>query len=457
MLAGFGLPGQLGIQSGSTTQKSLNAGAPSGSARLRDALKKEYNHYLRAPPGGRRHSLGDGMSDKQNKQQQQGGLRRDLLKSSLVMGGYAVTGALPFLSELALAQGEELVPFTDMPPEFSGPPKQPGGVFYQDTRHITDFFSRNEDQFYVVQHYNQPNIDEEQYRLRITGLVGKPLELSLTDIKQRPKAELVAGFECGGNNKNVYHGLIGNALWGGVNLRDLLREAEIQAEGTEVVFYGADKGAEQIRDVKVEQSFARSLHQLEVLDPGSEILLAYEMNGEPLPLFHGAPLRLIVPGWYGVANVKWLDQIHVQDRRFAGKYMARDYVTLSRREVGGEIRWEERLVTRMQLKSAITRVSRKGNTHIIRGFALNDGTPLRSVEVKIDDGPWEQARIDPDATPYSWKLFSYQWENPAAGEHSLISRVTDENGQVQATAEELPEKVSRWENPAQFPRTVIVS
>jgi hypothetical protein len=180
------------------------------------------------------------------------------------------------------------------------------------------------------------------------------------------------------------------------------------------------------------------------------------MNGEPLNLYHGAPVRLVVPGWYGVANVKWLNQIHLQDRRYMGRFMARDYVTLSRREIGGVERWEERSVTKMQLKSSIIRVTRRGDTHAITGFVLNDGTPIRSVEVRIDNGPWKAAQIDADATQYSWKIFRLPWDDAAPGEHTIVSRVTDVNGQVQATAEQMPEKPSRWENYAQFPRRVVI-
>lgn len=381
--------------------------------------------------------------------------RRDLLKGSVVMGGFAMTAAMPFLSRTAMAQGEVLVPFTDMPPGFSGPPKVAGGVFFQNTQNINEFYSSNENQFYVVQHYGQPQLNAEAHRIRISGMVDNELSISLADLRSLPKVEITAAFECGGNNQGIYHGLIGNALWGGCRLRDILNTASIQNGGTEIVFYGADRGIENIRDTDVEQSFARALHINEAMQ--DDIIIAYEMNGEPLPIFHGAPVRLLVPGWYGVANVKWLEQIHVQDRRFAGKYMARDYVTLSRRDIGGELRWEERLVTRIQLKSAITRVSKQGNTHNIMGFVLNDGTPIRSVEVKIDNGPWQAAEILPGATRYSWKLFNFAWDNASTGEHSIVSRVIDVNGQVQATPEELPEKISRWENYAQFTRTLTIS
>jgi len=325
---------------------------------------------------------------------------------------------------------------------------------FLDTRAIDSFHTSKND-FYIVQHYNQPTIPAEQYKLRITGLVGRPMEISLADLKRRRKVEIDAGFECGGNNAGIFHGLIGNARWGGVSLSELLREARVNDEGIEVVFYGADKGMEKIRDVDLEQSFGRSMELSDALR--SEVMLAYEMNGEPLPLYHGAPVRLLVPGWYGVANVKWLEQIHVQDRRFMGRFMARDYVTLSRRDVGGVERWEERSVTKMRLKSSIIRVTRGPDGHKIKGFVLNDGTPLRSVEVKIDDGVWQRAEIDPASSRYSWKLFEYAWHDATPGEHTIVSRVTDANGEVQATPEQMPQKPSRWENYAQFPRKVRVA
>ena len=110
----------------------------------------------------------------------------------------------------------------------------------------------------------------------------------------------------------------------------------------------------------------------------------------------------------------------------------------------------------MNLKSSIIRVTELGGSYSIQGFVLNDGTPLRSVEVKIDDGPWLTAEINPNNTQYSWKLFSLDWPNPSTGEHTLVSRVTDINGNVQATQEELPEKVSYWEDFGQFTRTITI-
>lgn len=379
--------------------------------------------------------------------------RRNVLKGGLAMGGMAATAGMPFWLQVAQAEDEVLVPFLDSK-GFTAPPVTPGSVHFLDTELHDTFYTPN-DNFYIVQHYDQPKIARADYRLNITGLVGRTMTLSLDDIMSMDKVEFDAGFECGGNRPaGIWNGLVGNARWGGISLRSLLTEARIEDEGIEIVFYGADKGIENVRETDVEVAFGRSMHIDDAM--GTDAILAYEMNGEPLPHYHGAPLRLLVPGWYGVCNVKWLEQINVQDKRYMGRFMARDYVTLSRRDIGGVERWEERSVTKMNLKSMVMRVTRRGNEHTVLGFVLNDGTPLRSVEVKIDDGPWQQATVDPQSTKYSWKLFRYSWGNPSPGQHTLVSRVTDTNGQVQATVDQMPEKASRWENYAQFPRTIVI-
>jgi len=394
------------------------------------------------------------MTDNNNKLLQEADQeRRGFLKQGMTIGALSLAASQSLWSRFAMAADEELVPFTDMPPEFVAPPVAPGATHYLDSRTISSFYTPNDD-FYIIQHYGQPTEVAANHSLRVTGLVNKELTLDMAAIRARPKVEIDAGFECGGNSPRLFQGLIGNAKWGGTPLKPLLEEAGIKTDGIEVVFYGIDKGEETIRDVKVEQSFGRSMHITDALNAGA--ILAYEMNGEALPLYHGAPLRLVVPGWYGVANVKWLSQIHVQDRRFMGRFMGRDYVTLSKQDIGGEVRWEERSVTKIRLKSSIVRVTKSSGGHRISGFVLNDGTPLRAVEISIDGGPWQAATVDTANGQYSWKLFSYDWKGASAGEHTLVSRVIDVNGQVQATQEELPEKPTRWENYAQFPRKVMI-
>jgi len=163
-----------------------------------------------------------------------------------------------------------------------------------------------------------------------------------------------------------------------------------------------------------------------------------------------------------VANVKWLSEIHLQEGRFLGNFQARWYRTV--RTVGGDggetdpnTQWVETEVTHLNLKSVIARVTKANGAHSVRGWVLNDGTPLRSVEVKVDDGPWKPAVLDAANTRHSWKLFTYTWEGATPGAHTLVSRVTDVNGQVQPTAEELARKKTFLEDNSQFPRKVMIA
>jgi hypothetical protein len=159
-----------------------------------------------------------------------------------------------------------------------------------------------------------------------------------------------------------------------------------------------------------------------------------------------------------VANVKWLSQIHVQEEQYLGKFQARWYRTLRGEMIDGEIKWVEAAVTHMQLKSFIARVTRDGSRHKVFGIVLNDGTPLKSVEVRVDNGPWQPATMDPSTSgKYSWKLFTYAWNGATPGEHTLVSRVTDVNGKVQPTSEELENKKTFLEDNSQFPRKVMIS
>lgn len=376
--------------------------------------------------------------------------RRDLLKKGASLSALAFSAsALPWQ---AMAQGEEVVPFTDVPESWALGARQPGSGHIIDTREIDGFYSND---FYVVQHYGEPEVNVDEFRLRISGLVERPREYSLQELMSFPAIDRDIAFECGGNRDQIFNGLVGNAHWRGVALSALLMEAGIQPEGREVVFFGADVGTEEIRGRSVNQAFARSLPVEEAL--GEHNMLAFEMNGRPLPGHHGKPLRLIVPGHYGVANVKWLNQIHVQDTRYMGRFMGRDYVTLKNENVGGVDRWMENSVARMNLKSVIVRVAKRGSSHRVTGFVLNDGTPLQSVEVRIDNGPWQQAQVDPQSSMFSWKIFHFDWHGAPAGDHTIVSRATDVNGHVQPTAEEMPEKVSRWEEFAQFPRRLTIS
>ncbi len=382
--------------------------------------------------------------------------RRDILKRSLAMAGLGGLG-IPEWALPALAQGETLMEFTDLPDEIKlirGPDRR-----IIDVRHI-DGFVTPIDQFFTTQHHGHPAIDTATYRLKVSGLVDEPLALSIADLRTMPSRELVFGFECSGN-RGPLNGLSSNGGWTGVPLRAVLDRAGVKAEAREFVFFGADRGEEEVQfrggTYKVDQQYGRSLPRDKALS--DEPLLAYDLNGEPLTPHQGRPLRLLVPGWYGAPNVKFLADIHVQEDQYLGKYQARWYRTLKGEMVNGEMKWKETAITRMQLKSFIARVTSAAKGHNVFGVVLHDGTPIRSVEVRVDDGPWRPATLDPATTreKYAWKFFNYTWAGATPGEHTITSRVTDVNGVVQPTAEELEVKRTFLEHNAQLPRTVMIA
>jgi DMSO/TMAO reductase YedYZ molybdopterin-dependent catalytic subunit len=384
--------------------------------------------------------------------------RRETLRQGLSLAGFLALSdsVLP-----ALAQGETDVPFTDYAANFSaGGTGSPRRTF--DIRTL-DGFTVPKDKFFVLQHFNQPQIDPNAYRLKLSGMVSKSLELSLADLRKIRSTEVVAGYECSGNSPRSFQSLASCGRFFGVPVRDLLNHAGVGAKAREVVFLGTDRGEGDVvfrqQTFKLTQQFGRSITLENALKP--EPLLAWALNGEPLTVPQGAPLRLIMPGWYGVANVKWLSEIHLQEDRYLGNYQTRWYRSVV--GVGGTgedadpgTQWMETEITRMHLKSTIARVRKRGNTHQIIGFVLNDGTPLQSVEVRIDEGPWQKATLDPGNSKYSWKLFTFSWEGATPGSHVLVSRVTDAEGNVQPAADELKRKKTFLEDNSQFPRKITI-
>jgi DMSO/TMAO reductase YedYZ molybdopterin-dependent catalytic subunit len=179
---------------------------------------------------------------------------------------------------------------------------------------------------------------------------------------------------------------------------------------------------------------------------------------------NGAPLRLIVPGWYGIANVKWLRRIEVRDRRYMGRYMGRDYVTVRGERQGNEVVFVESSVTRMNLKSAIARVTRRaaiqGKVPLrAYGAVWGDGTPIAKVEVQLDGGDWQLAKLDAEPLEkFSWRFFSIDLGNVAPGKHSLVARGIDSQGRIQPAAhdDEIALKKTYWEAYQQWPREINI-
>jgi len=308
--------------------------------------------------------------------------------------------------------------------------------------------------FFTVKHYEIPTLDPATYRLRVEGLVDEPRSWSLAQLKELHDRAIEYTLECAGNTGLPFFiGGIGNAVWRGAPLGKVLRLAGPTDAASEVVFWGADSGQVTIRDdsgitsggltgtvepdagggldLTITEHFARSMTLDEAM--ASENLLCWEMNDVPLPPEHGFPLRLIAPGWYGVANVKWLYRIEVTDRPFRGRFMARDYVTIREQQRDGESVWAFSSVTLARLKSAPAKVVRSGGEHTVVGAAW--GAPVARVEVQVDDGKWQEAQLEPQRWPerrgFAWRFWTYNWGRPSAGVHQVRSRAYDVEGALQ--------------------------
>ena len=382
--------------------------------------------------------------------------RREILKGGLAAAGLGVLGVPEWVLP-ALAQGETLVPFTDIPDNvrWDTPPDRR----LLDVRTIEGPFTPA-DKFATTQHYGHPTVDMATYKLKVSGLVDKPLQLTLDDLKKMGSVDFVAGFECSGNRGPI-QGLCGNGKWTGIPLKKVFDAAGVKPSAREFVFFGADKGEEEVewrtQKYKIDVPFGRALNREKALS--GEPFLAWALNGQPLSKHQGAPLRLLVPGWYGVSNVKWLSQIHIQEDAYLGKYQARWYRTVRGEMIDGEMKYMETAVTHMNPKSFVARVAKSGSTCKVTGVVLNDGTPIKVVEVKVDEGPWQPATLDPATAKdkYGWKLFTYTWNNPTPGDHTLVSRVTQTDGKVQPTEQELGTKKSFLEQNSQSPRKVKIA
>lgn len=380
--------------------------------------------------------------------------RREVLRGGLAAATVGMLGVPDWVLP-ALAQGATVVPFLEFPENFNANPAPDRRLY--DTRTLESFVTPK-DQFFTTQHYGHPVLDEATFKLYVGGLVNTPKSYTLAELKKMPKGEVMFGFECSGNRAPV-QGLCSNGKWTGVPLAALLKAAGLKADGREVVFLGADHGTEEVewrtQKYSLDQQFGRSLPREKAMS--AEPLVAYAYNDEPLSRHQGFPLRLIVPGYYGVANVKWLSEIQVQSDPYMGKYQARWYRTVRGEMINGQMKWMESAVTGMRLKSFVARVTKEAGGHRMVGVILNDGTPIKSVEVQIDGGAWQPATMDKQNTKYSWKLFHYDWKDATPGEHTIVSRATDINGVVQPTEKELENKKSFLEHNAQHPRRVMIA
>jgi DMSO/TMAO reductase YedYZ molybdopterin-dependent catalytic subunit len=382
--------------------------------------------------------------------------REFIVKGSAALAAVAILNSSRAAHAYPSRSGETVVPWLDQQAANPVPNVIKSQLVWED---LDSWITPNE-KFFGIGHFEWPEIDASKWKLEVSGLVKKPLALSLDEIKARARKEVTFTIECSGNTGlPFFNGGIGNAKWAGTSLADILKEASVQPSGIEVVFWGTDAGDvelnDDIRKVKMHQNFARSMSLDDAMSPNN--ILCYEMNGAPLPERNGSPLRLIAPGWYGVANVKWLKRIEVRDRRFTNLFMGRNYVTIREEDHNGETVWVETSVGRARLKSAPAKITRLDKDYRIIGAAW--GAPIGKVEVKIDNGPWVPATIDhSDEADFAWKIWSVDWPNPTAGEHTVTSRAIDISGNVQPATDDpiIAKKHTYWESNGQITRRIKV-
>ena len=382
------------------------------------------------------------------------------LQRRALLGG-AIAGAA-LLQGRAFAQpgtaGVKLIPWSDQPPPV---PPALANVAKGLTRwEDLDAWITPNEKWFSIAHYNRPEIDPKTWQLDVSGQVSKPATLTLDQLKALPRREIIFTLECSGDNGLPFlQSSIGNAQWAGASLAETLKAAQIKDDALEVVFYGTDQGDEVVRqgtplEYKFASNFARSMPVADAMNPAN--LLCYEMNGASLPAANGFPCRLIAPGWYGVANVKWLTRIEVRNSRFLGRFMGRDYVTIREEQHDGKTTMAETSVGRMLLKSAPATVVQRDGRYQINGAAWGPG--VVAVEVKIDNGPWTKATLDASKSEFTWRFWHLDW-SPTPGEHTITSRAIDQAGTLQPAMDDplIANKKTYWESNGQITRHVQIA
>jgi sulfane dehydrogenase subunit SoxC len=293
---------------------------------------------------------------------------------------------------------------------------------------------------YVLIHFDVPDVDPATFELAVDGRVRDPAALTLEDLRARPAVTMPVVMECAGSGRARleprpvsapwHEEAIGCAEWTGTPLRGVLEEAGLLDDAVELLFTGQDRGIDQ----GIEQDYQRSLPIEEAMR--EDVLLAYEMNGQPLPASHGFPLRLVVPDWYGMTSVKWLRSITAIAEPFEGVQQALLYRYRSSEDDPGTPVTRKRpraLMAPPGVPEFLTRARhvRAGLT-LIEGRAWSGADPISRVEFSADGGrSWHDARLEERNGPHGWSGWSYEWHADEPGDHELCVRATDAAGNVQ--------------------------
>jgi sulfite oxidase len=364
--------------------------------------------------------------------------RRDLLSAAAEIGALAaVSRVLPATlfaqAGRAAAHGKEkLIVRSVRPPDYEAP------VALLDSW-ITPFES-----FYVRSHLPPPPpADASTWTLQVDGEVSAPASLSIAELRRMPSVTMTATLECAGNGRGFYQpavagvqwgrGAVGTARWTGVRMADVLKRAGIRSSGRFVVMDGADRPLGTMPDFVRQLPIDKALH--------ADTLIAYEMNGQPLPALHGFPLRAIVPGWEGAYWMKWLSSLRVIDREFDGFWVSTAYRYPAKQVAPGAAVDPKDMapLTGLAVKSLITQPldgsTASPGTIEVGGFAWAGEFDVSAVDVSVDQGAtWTPARLTGESARYTWRRFSYSFEATKPQSYLIMSRAHDSNGRVQPIA-----------------------
>lgn len=365
--------------------------------------------------------------------------RRDFIKTVGITTALAATGTIPpvlYASERRLVtfpEKTELLLLTSSPPQLETPLK-----------YFRELITPNEALFVRWHLSNIPtSVDLDTWRLVVHGNVDKPISLSFADLKKYEKISYTAVIQCAGNGRSFFepplfggqwlNGAMGNVTWGGVRLKDVLKSAGIKSGATEVVFKGLDKAA-----LPATPGFLKSLQMGKALE--DDIMIAYEMNGQELPMLNGFPVRLVVPGWYATYWVKSLSDIEVTDKPSESFWMKTAY-RIPDDPCGcvepGTAPKKTVPINRMTTRSLLinpedgTRL-KSGQPTELMGVAFSGGYSIKEVLVSVDGGMnWRPARLGKDIGRYSWIQWYYPWQPAKPGTYQVMVRATNSIGESQ--------------------------
>jgi DMSO/TMAO reductase YedYZ molybdopterin-dependent catalytic subunit len=289
--------------------------------------------------------------------------------------------------------------------------------------------------FFIRNHFTTPKISEDKWSLEIVGMVAKPVKFSYSDLLLASSIRRPVTMECAGNLSGG-HG-VSTAVWTGLPLGELLKEAGVAAGATTVIFQGADTGEGD--GVAAGTHFARAIPIEKAMDAST--LLVYEMGGAPLPPEHGFPLRALVSGWYGMDSVKWLTRIEVSQDPFKGYFQQERYVAV-------KANGEKQVIARMRVNSKFLRPldaeEIRGRTYGIEGVAWAGESKVAKVELRFDGGAWQTAVLGDSPAPLVWTPWFYAWSIARPAAYTIEVRATDDAGDTQPLARD-PDRKDDYE------------